>query len=71
MSNSIIYTSIFGGYDNVNPQKIEGWDWKCFSEENSLPIYQDNTRNARDLRFYHIGISKTMSIVFLLMVICM
>ena len=47
MSNSIIYTSIFGGYDNVNPQKVNGWDWKCFSEENSLPIYQDNTRNAK------------------------
>jgi hypothetical protein len=45
---SIIYTSIFGGYDVPIEQKLpNGWDWKCFSEENSLLLYTDNTRNAK------------------------
>ena len=45
---SIIYTSIFGGYDVPIEQKLpNGWDWKCFSEENSLSLYTDNTRNAK------------------------
>ena len=47
MSDRIIYTSVFGGYDKVVEQKSSGWDWKCFSEENSLPIYEDNNRNAK------------------------
>ena len=47
MSDRIIYTSVFGGYDKVVEQTSSGWDWKCFSEENSLPIYEDNNRNAK------------------------
>ena len=48
MSSKIVYTSIFGGYDDVQKQNLpDGWDWKCFSEENSLPLYKDNNRNAK------------------------
>ena len=47
MSKSIIYTSVFGGYDKVAKQKSDGWDWKCFSEDNSLLLYEDNNRNAK------------------------
>jgi len=47
MSN-ILYTTIFGGYDDlVKPKLPSGWDWKCFSEKNSLSLYTDNTRNAK------------------------
>lgn len=48
MSSSIVYTSIFGKYDNVKTQSLpDGWDWKCFSEDNSLSLYTDNNRNAK------------------------
>ena len=48
MNKKIVYTSVFGNYDDVvEPQLPEGWDWKCFSEQNSLPIYEDNMRNAK------------------------
>jgi hypothetical protein len=48
MSRGVIYTSVFGNYDNIIEQKLpDGWDWKYFSEENSLPLYSDNTRNAK------------------------
>ena len=48
MSRGIIYTSVFGNYDNIVEQKLpDGWDWKYFSENNSLPLYTDNTRNAK------------------------
>jgi hypothetical protein len=47
MSDRIIYTSVFGGYDKVAMQKSKGWDWKCFSEDNSLSLYEDNNRNAK------------------------
>ena len=48
MSRGVVYTSIFGNYDNMIEQKLpNGWDWKCFSEDNSLPLYSDNTRNAK------------------------
>ena len=48
MSKSIVYTSIFGEYDNVIEQTLPtGWDWKCFSEKNSTPLYSDNNRNAK------------------------
>ena len=46
--SKILYTSIFGGYDDVVKSKLpSGWDWKCFSEENSLSLYTDNNRNAK------------------------
>ena len=48
MSNNVVYTSIFDGYDEVREQTLPNdWDWKCFSEENSLSIYEDNNRNAK------------------------
>ena len=48
MSNFIVYTSIFGGYDEIQKQNLpNGWDWKCFSEDNSLSLYEDNNRNAK------------------------
>jgi uncharacterized protein YbdZ (MbtH family) len=49
--SKILYTSIFGGYDDVVKSKLpSGWDWKCFSEENSLSLYTDNTRNAKKFK---------------------
>ena len=51
MNSKIIYTTIFGGYDDVTkPNLPTGWDWKCFSEENSIPLYTDNTRNAKKFK---------------------
>ena len=51
MSKRIVYTSIFGGYDEVQKQNLpDGWDWKCFSEENSIPLYEDNNRNAKKFK---------------------
>jgi len=51
MNSKIIYTTIFGGYDDVTkPNLPTGWDWKCFSEENSIPLYIDNTRNAKKFK---------------------
>ena len=48
MSSNVVYTSIFGGYDDEVKQNLpNGWDWKCFSEKNSLSIYEDNNRNAK------------------------
>ena len=44
----LVYTSVFGNYDDVvKPKLPSGWDWKCFSEKNSLSLYTDNTRNAK------------------------
>ena len=48
MNNKITYTSIFGGFDTVLPSKLpKGWDFKVFSEKNSLPLYKYNNRNAK------------------------
>lgn len=47
MSKRVVYTSVFGGYDKVTEQSSDGWDWKCFSEDNSLSLYEDNNRNAK------------------------
>ena len=46
----ILYTTIFGGYDVTKPKLPSDWDWKCFSEENSVPLYSDNTRNAKKFK---------------------
>jgi len=55
----VIYTTIFGGYDNlVEPQhKPEGWDFICFSDVDLKSdawkivkkplVYTDNTRTAK------------------------
>ena len=51
MSSKILYTTIFGGYDDVTKPNLPiDWDWKCFSEENSIPLYTDNTRNAKKFK---------------------
>ena len=47
MSSNVVYTSVFGGYDEITEQNPIGWDWKSFSEENSIPLYEDNNRNAK------------------------
>jgi len=51
MNKKILYTTIFGGYDKlVTPTLNNDWDFKCFSEENSIPLYSDNTRNAKKFK---------------------
>jgi len=47
MSKCVIYTSVFGGYDKITEQSSGDWDWKYFSEENSMSLYEDNNRNAK------------------------
>ena len=48
MNNKITYTSVFGGYDDVKPLSLpQGWDFKLFSEKNSLSLYKDSNRNAK------------------------
>ena len=48
MSGNVAYTSIFGGYDESIKQTLpKNWDWKRFSEDNSLSLYSDNNRNAK------------------------
>ena len=48
MSSCVVYTSIFGNYDDNIEQKLPpNWDWKCFTEKNSLSLYTDNNRNAK------------------------
>ena len=47
----ILYTTIFGGYDDITTPKLpHDWDWKCFTEKNSIPLYSDNTRNAKKFK---------------------
>ena len=65
MSKRVIYTSIFGGYDKVTEQSSDGWDWKCFSEENSTPFMKIIIEMLKSLRYCHTDIYRTMSIVFL------
>ena len=51
MSKGVVYTSIFGGYDKVKNQFLPvGWDWKCFTEENTIPLCSDNNRNAKKFK---------------------
>jgi len=51
MSSRVVYTSIFGNYDDIVEQKLpENWDRKCFSENNRLPLYTDNNRNAKKFK---------------------
>tara|TARA_R100000231_G_C5329817_1_gene165992 strand:+ start:2965 stop:3654 length:690 start_codon:yes stop_codon:yes gene_type:complete len=48
MSNAVVYTSVFGKYDEVSEHSLpNNWDWKYFNEKNSLSLYTDNTRNAK------------------------
>ena len=49
--NKILYTTIFGNYDDlIKPSLPEDWDFKCFSEKNSIPLYTDHTRNAKKFK---------------------
>jgi len=51
MSSRVVYTSIFDNYDDELEQKLpNNWDWKCFSENNSLSLYTDNNRNAKKFK---------------------
>ena len=51
MSKGIVYTTVFGEYDDVINQNLpDGWDWICFSEKNSLSLYTDNSRNAKKFK---------------------
>ena len=52
MSSNVVYTSVFGGYDKITEQNPIGWDWKSFSEENSIPLYEDNNRNAKKFKVF-------------------
>ena len=74
MSKSIVYTSVFGNYDDVSEQKLPtNWDWMCFDESNSLSLYSDNNRNAKRFKVlphrylqdyeYSIFIDGNMSVV--------
>lgn len=58
MGKIAIYTSIFGGYDNLQEQpSIDGVDYICFTDSKiesstwdivpSLPLYKDPNRNAK------------------------
>ena len=47
MSGRVVYTSIFGDYDDKQEQRVPGWDWECFDETNSVSFYTDNNRNAK------------------------
>ena len=51
MLKGIVYTTVFGGYDDLIEQNLpDGWDWICFSEKNSLSLYTDNSRNAKKFK---------------------
>jgi|TARA_R100000030_G_scaffold43737_1_gene33069 hypothetical protein len=48
MNKKVVYTSVFGNYDNViEPKLPSDWDWKFFNETNSLGLYEDNMRSAK------------------------
>ena len=58
-NNKVIYTAIFGGYDNLTEPSFipDGWDFICFTDSDIKsdvwdvrkvqPLYEDSTRNAR------------------------
>ena len=60
--NKVVYTAIFGGYDDVvePTYRPDGWDFVCFTDtdlvsefweiRNVLPLYEDSTRNARSYK---------------------
>jgi len=59
MKKAVVYTAIFGKYDNLVTPKVkpDGFDFICFTDQDLqsdvwkikkvLPIYKDNTRTAR------------------------
>ena len=58
-NKKVIYTAIFGGYDNLTEPSFipDGWDFVCFTDSDIKsdvwdvrkvkPLYEDSTRNAR------------------------
>ena len=51
MSRNVVYTSIFDNYDDIINQNLpSNWEWKCFSEDNSLTLYEDGNRNAKKFK---------------------
>ena len=62
MNKKVIYTTIFGGYDELTePHFIpNGWDFICFTDTDlksknwkivkTTPFYNDNTRNAKQYK---------------------
>ena len=74
----VIYTTIFGGYDNlVEPQyKPEGWDFICFTDTDLKSdtwkiikkplVYTDNTRTAKRFKVLpHEYLSEYDYIIFI------
>ena len=72
----VIYTSIFGGYDQL-PDPIytpKGWDFICFTDsdiksniwkiEKVPAIYEDSTRMLENIKFYPIDGFLIMNIVY-------
>ena len=59
MNKNVIYTAIFGGYDNLPEPSVipEGWDFICFTDgdiksdiwniRKVTSLYEDSTRTAR------------------------
>lgn len=50
MNDRVIYTSVFGGFDEVRESKVLNWDFTLFSEKNNLPLYEDSNRNAKKFK---------------------
>ncbi len=50
MNHKIIYTSVFGGFDEIHESKVLGWDFTSFSEKTNLPLYKDSNRNAKKFK---------------------
>ena len=62
MNKKVIYTTIFGGYDELTEPNFvpDGWDFICFTDTDlksknwkivkTTPFYNDNTRNAKQYK---------------------
>ena len=51
MNKKVVYTSVFGEWDDVRiPVLNDDWDWIYFNEKNSLCLYEDNNRNAKKFK---------------------
>ena len=78
MNKNVIYTTIFGGYDELKePQFIpDGWDFVCFTDADlksevweivkTNTFYNDNTRNAKQFKVLpHRHLSKYDCSIFI------
>ena len=51
MNKKVVYTSVFGNWDDVRvPELNDDWDWIYFNERNRLCLYEDNNRNAKKFK---------------------